>query len=50
MKVFVHEQRGCVAELHPAGAEWQVRWLRGTVDLNRQGSGTATVRGTAPGL
>ncbi|WP_223643738.1 hypothetical protein [Corallococcus sp. EGB] len=48
--VFVHERRGGVAELHPAGAEWRVRWLRGTSDLNRQGGGTAMVRVTAPGL
>ena len=33
-----------VAELQPAGAEWRVRWLRGTADLNRQGSGTTTAR------
>ncbi|EAU63911.1 hypothetical protein STIAU_1246 [Stigmatella aurantiaca DW4/3-1] len=50
MEVFVHERRGGVAELQPAGAEWRVRWLRGTADLNRQGSGTAMVRVTAPGL
>ncbi|WP_246137230.1 hypothetical protein [Myxococcus llanfairpwllgwyngyllgogerychwyrndrobwllllantysiliogogogochensis] len=50
VEVFVHERRGGVAELQPAGAEWRVRWLRGTADLNRQGSGTATVRVTAPGL
>ncbi|CAM4282286.1 hypothetical protein [Corallococcus exiguus] len=39
-----------VAELRPAGAEWCVRWLRRTADLNRQGNGTATVRMTVPGL
>ncbi|CAM4282504.1 hypothetical protein [Corallococcus exiguus] len=50
VEVFVHERRGGVAEFHPAGAEWRVRWLRGTADLNRQGSGSATVRVTAPGL
>ncbi|WP_408891620.1 hypothetical protein ACJ2CR_19345 [Myxococcus faecalis] len=49
-EVFVHERRGGGAELQPAGAEWRVRWLRGTADLNRQGSGSATVRVTAPGL
>ncbi|WP_434345761.1 hypothetical protein ACN6A1_28005 [Myxococcus virescens] len=27
-----------------------MRWLRGTADLNRQGSGMATVRVTAPAL
>ncbi|ABF91162.1 hypothetical protein MXAN_1802 [Myxococcus xanthus DK 1622] len=27
-----------------------MRWLHGTADLNRQGSGTATVRVSAPGL
>ncbi|NBC41384.1 hypothetical protein GTZ93_16280 [Corallococcus exiguus] len=43
-------RRGGVAELQPAGAEWRVRWLHGTADLNRQGNGTATVRVTAPGL
>ncbi|ATB45911.1 hypothetical protein MYMAC_001499 [Corallococcus macrosporus DSM 14697] len=50
VEVFVHERRGGVAELQPAGAECRVRWLRGTADLNRQGSGTATVRVAAPGL
>ncbi|QAT83408.1 hypothetical protein EJ065_1810 [Corallococcus coralloides] len=50
VEVYVHERRGGVAELQSAGAEWRVRWLRGTADLNRQGSGTATVRVTAPGL
>lgn len=50
VEVFVHERRGGVAELQPAGAAWRVRWLRGTADLNRQSSGTATVRVTAPGL
>lgn len=50
VKVFVHERRGGVAELQPAGAEWRVRWLRGTAGLNRHGSGTATVLVTAPGL
>ncbi|CAM4539699.1 hypothetical protein [Myxococcus xanthus] len=48
--VFVHERRGGVAELQPAGAEWRVRWLHGTAALDRQGSGTATVRVTALGL
>ncbi|WP_225413963.1 hypothetical protein [Stigmatella hybrida] len=50
VRVFVHERRGDVAELQPAGAEWRVRWLRGTADLNSLGNGTATVRVTAPGL
>ncbi|WP_254361010.1 hypothetical protein [Corallococcus exiguus] len=50
VEVFIHERRGGVAELQPAGAEWRVRWLRGTADLNRQGNGTATVRVTALGL
>ncbi|RKG98097.1 hypothetical protein [Corallococcus carmarthensis] len=50
VEVLVHERRGGVAELQPAGAERRVRWLRGTADLNCQGSGTATVRVTAPGL
>lgn len=50
VEVLVHERRGGVAELQPAGVEWCVRWLRGTADLNRQGSGTATVRATASGL
>jgi hypothetical protein len=50
VEIFVHERRGGVAELQPAGAEWRVRWLRGTADLNRQGSRTATVRVTALGL
>ncbi|WP_246137231.1 hypothetical protein [Myxococcus llanfairpwllgwyngyllgogerychwyrndrobwllllantysiliogogogochensis] len=50
VEVFVHERRGGVAELQPAGAEWRVRWLRGTADLSSQGNGTATVRVTAPGL
>ncbi|WP_254360917.1 hypothetical protein [Corallococcus exiguus] len=49
VEVFVHERCGGVAERQPAGAEWRVWWLRGTADLNRQGSGTATVRVTAPG-
>jgi hypothetical protein len=50
VEVSVHERRGGVAELQSAGAEWRVRWLRGTADLNRQGSGTATVQVTAPEL
>ncbi|ADO70383.1 uncharacterized protein STAUR_2579 [Stigmatella aurantiaca DW4/3-1] len=50
VEVFVHARRGGVAEIQPAGAEWRVRWLRGTADLNRQGSGTAMVRVTVPGL
>ncbi|MCP3170225.1 hypothetical protein [Myxococcus qinghaiensis] len=50
VEVFVHERRGGVSEFQPAGAEWRVRWLRGTADLNRQGSGTATVRVAASGL
>ncbi len=50
VEVFVHEGQGGVAELRPAGAEWRVRWLRGTTDLNRQGSGATTVQVTAPGL
>ncbi|ADO70380.1 hypothetical protein [Stigmatella aurantiaca] len=48
VEAFVHAQRG-VAELQPASAEWCVRWLRGSADLNRQGSGTAAVRVTARG-
>ncbi|WP_233605212.1 hypothetical protein [Corallococcus sp. AB030] len=50
VEVFVHERRGGVAEIQPAGAEWRVRWLRGAADLSRQGSGTATVWVTTPGL
>ncbi|WP_434347632.1 hypothetical protein ACN6A1_06125 [Myxococcus virescens] len=47
VEAYVHERRGGVAELQPAGAEWCVRWLRGTAELNREGSGTATVLVTA---
>ncbi|RKH39945.1 hypothetical protein D7X12_22145 [Corallococcus sicarius] len=36
VEVFVHERRGGVAELRPAGAEWRMRWLHGTADFNRQ--------------
>lgn len=49
VEVFVHARRGGVAALQRAGAEWCVRWLRGTADLNRQGSGTATVGGDGAG-
>ncbi len=50
VEVSVHERRGGVAELQPAGPEWRVRWLRGTVDLNSKGNGTAVARVTVPGL
>ncbi|WP_223644434.1 hypothetical protein [Corallococcus sp. EGB] len=50
VEVSVHQRRGGVAELQPAGAEWHVRWLREEADLNRQGNGTATVQVAAPGL
>ncbi|MFY1824452.1 hypothetical protein ACN47A_00920 [Myxococcus fulvus] len=50
VEVFVHERRGGVAEPQSASAEWRVRCLRGTADLNRQGRDTATMRVTAPGL
>lgn len=39
--VLVHERRGGVAALQPAGVEWRLRRLHGTAGLNRLGNGCA---------
>jgi hypothetical protein len=37
VEVFVHERRGGVAELYPAGVKWLVRCLRGDGGPQQQG-------------